>query len=100
MTTRPPLPRPGPLGLIQFAGIDMHSYADTCTADLKRWKSTNALRLEALQGLLEHAQIEAARGTEAIASLESERAANAILTDEIEALRAEIAAIAASLEVP
>jgi hypothetical protein len=104
------------LGLIQYAGIDMQSYADACVhafrkecrgddcgelaslkdsygqllagnVALKRWKSTNAPRLEALQGLLEHAQIEAAKGAEAIASLESERAANTILTDETAALR-------------
>jgi hypothetical protein len=33
--TRPPLPLPGPLGLIQYAGTDMHAYADTCTAALQ-----------------------------------------------------------------
>jgi hypothetical protein len=55
--------------------------------DLKRWRSTNAPRLEALQGLLETAQREAAAGAEAIATLASEREANAILTGEVEALR-------------
>ena len=28
--TRPPLPRPGSLGRIQYAGVDMYAYADTC----------------------------------------------------------------------
>lgn len=55
--------------------------------DLKRWKSMQAPRIEALQGLLEHAQREAWAGREAIASLASERAANAILTTELERLR-------------
>lgn len=54
---------------------------------LKRWKSTNAPRLEALQGLLTHEQHEAHAGREARASLASEREANAILTAEVEALR-------------
>ena len=57
---------------------------------LRRWKSTHAPRLEALEGLLSTSQIEAAAGEEAIATLESERAANAILTDEIERLRADL----------
>ena len=59
-------------------------------AELSRWKSTNAPRLEALQGLLDHERAEAAKGREAIASLASERAANAILTDEVAGLRAEV----------
>ena len=70
---------------------DLHarclSAADEIAA-LRRWKSTHAPRLEALQGLKEHAQAEAALGTEARTSLASEREANAILTAEIEALRA------------
>jgi hypothetical protein len=33
--TRPPLPRPGSLGLIQYAGTDMHAYADACTGALQ-----------------------------------------------------------------
>lgn len=57
---------------------------------LSRWKSTNAPRIEALQGLKDHAQSEAEKGSEAIASLASERNANAILTSEVEALRAEV----------
>lgn len=28
--TKLPLPRPGSLGLIQYAGVDMYKYADTC----------------------------------------------------------------------
>lgn len=51
---------------------------------LRRWKSTNAPRIEALEGLLSAARMEAAAGREAIATLASERAANALLTDEIE----------------
>ena len=58
--------------------------------DLARWKSTHAPRIEALQGLKDQAQAEAAKGAEAIASLASEREANAILTAEVEALRAEV----------
>jgi len=92
--TRPPLPEPDcitEMGVEYHSSNLIHAYADACvqaeTAELKRWKSTNAPRLEALQGLLEHAQIEAAKGAEAIASLESERAANTILTDETAALR-------------
>jgi hypothetical protein len=57
--------------------------------ELARWKSINAPRLEAKTGLLESAQLEAAAGQEAIATLASEREANAILTQENERLRAE-----------
>ena len=60
-------------------------------ADLRRWRSTAAPRLEALQGLLTAAQFEAHAGREAVLTLVSERAANALLTDEIERLRAELA---------
>jgi hypothetical protein len=56
---------------------------------LRRWKSTHAPRIEALQGLKDHAQQEAALGVEARTTLESERAANALLTDELEELRAD-----------
>lgn len=55
--------------------------------ELLRWKSTHAPRLEAMQGLLHAAQHEAHAGREAIATLDSERAANALLTDEVERLR-------------
>lgn len=58
---------------------------------LRRFKSINAPRLEALQGLKDHAEQEAAKGAEAIATVASERAANAILTDEVERLRADVA---------
>jgi hypothetical protein len=57
---------------------------------LRRWKSTNAPRLDSLQGLLEHERREAALGVEARATLASERAANAILTDELDALHWEL----------
>lgn len=60
-------------------------------AELKRWKSTAAPRLEALQGLLTAAQFEAHAGREAVLTLASERAANALLTDEVERLLAELA---------
>ncbi len=92
MADRLPLPEPdyAPLGHNYYNARSVHAYADAENAALLRWKSTNAPRLEALQGLLEHAQLEAAKGVEAIASLESERAANAILTDEVAALRAEL----------
>lgn len=59
---------------------------------LARWKSTNAPRLEALEGLLRAARQEAAKGAEAVSTLESERAVNAVLTQEVERLRAELAA--------
>ncbi len=62
-----------------------------CLVELRRWRSTNAPRLEALQGLLNTAQSEAAAGREAITSLASERAANALLTDEVERLREALA---------
>jgi biotin carboxyl carrier protein len=65
-------------------------------ADLRRWKSTHAPRIEALQGLLETAQREAAEGTEARSTLSSEREANTILTAEIELLRARIAELEAT----
>lgn len=57
---------------------------------LARWKSTNAPRLEALDGLLADARAEAAKGAEAISSLASEREANAILTAENDQLRAQV----------
>ena len=57
---------------------------------LARWKSTNAPRLEALEGLLADARAEAAKGAEAISSLASEREANAILTAENDQLRAQV----------
>lgn len=55
--------------------------------ELARWKSTHAPRLEALEGLLHAAQHEAHAGREAIATLASERAANAMLTNEADARR-------------
>lgn len=54
---------------------------------LQRWRSTNAPRLEALEGLLHTAQHELHGAREAVATLASERDANAILTAEVEALR-------------
>lgn len=60
--------------------------------ELLRWKSVHAPRLWALEGLLRQAQREAAAGREAIAnlaSLDSERQANAMLTAEVERLTAE-----------
>lgn len=59
-------------------------------ADLRRWRSTHAPRLDALAGLLHAAQHEAHAGREAVATLASERAANARLTGEVEALRDDI----------
>ena len=76
----------------------IHAYSDAENAALKRWKSTNAPRIEALDGLLKHAQIEAAKGAEAIASLASERAANAILTDENAALTEQVRVLREALE--
>lgn len=76
-------------------GVLAKRAADALTAQaaeieaLKRWQSTHAPRIEALEGLLHAAQIEAHAGREAIATLSSEREANALLTSEIEALRAD-----------
>jgi hypothetical protein len=67
-------------------------------ADLRRWRSTHAPRIEALQGLLGTAQREAAEGTEARSTMSSEREANTILTAEVELLRARIAELQAELE--
>lgn len=67
-----------------------HGHADprvwacpTCLVELRRWKSTNAPRLLALEGLLQAAQREAAGAQEAIATLASEREANALLTEKV-----------------
>lgn len=60
--------------------------------ELLRWKGTHAPRIEALEYLLAAAQQEAAAGREAITSLASERAANELLTNEVERLRADVAA--------
>ena len=57
-----------------------------CTAELRRWKSTNAPRLEALEGLLRTAQLEAHGAREAIATLASEREANSMLTERVRLL--------------
>lgn len=51
---------------------------------LRRWKSTHAPRMDALEGLLHAAQAEAESGREAVATLDSERLANARLTAELE----------------
>lgn len=69
-----------------------------CVAELRRWKSTHAPRLEALEGLLHAAQHEAHAGREAIAALASERAANAVLTDEVERLQSTAAEVIAAFE--
>ena len=60
--------------------------------ELMRWKSTHAPRLKALEGLWHAAQREADASREAVATLASERAANALLTDEVERLRGDVAA--------
>jgi hypothetical protein len=57
-----------------------------CLVDLRRWKSTHAPRLDALEALLTVAQREAAQGKEARETLESERAANALLTEQVQQL--------------
>jgi len=54
---------------------------------LRKWKSTNAPRIEALKGLLATANAQAERAREAVESLESERRANAILTAEVQQLK-------------
>lgn len=68
--------------------------------ELLRWKGTHAPRLVAVEGLLREAQHEAAARREAIAnlaSLDSERQANAMLTAEVERLTAERDALRAVL---
>lgn len=55
---------------------------------LRRWKGTHAPRLAALEGRLHAAQHEANAGREAIATLASERAANALLTERVQMLEA------------
>ena len=55
---------------------------------LRRWKSTHAPRLAAFEAAHKTAQADAEAGREAAATLASERAANALLTDEVERLRA------------
>ena len=72
--------------------------------ELRRWKSTHAPRLEALESMLRGAQLGAAAGLEARQSLASERAANAVLAEEVERARAVIeqcrAALAEELSAP
>ena len=58
--------------------------------ELMRWKSTHAPRLKALEGLWHAAQREANASREAVATLASERAANALLTDEVERLHGQM----------
>ena len=65
---------------------------------LARWKSTNAPRIRALEGLLEHSQIEAAAGREALQTLTSERAANEVLTNELAAAQAQVARLEADAQ--
>lgn len=68
----------------------------TCLVDLRRWKSTHAPRLAALEGLLHAAQKEAHDGREAMATLASERAANALLTGRVQWLENALEHIAGS----
>jgi hypothetical protein len=70
-----------------------------CVAELRRWKSTNAPRLKALEEMYRGAQIGVAAGLEARQTLASERAANAILTDEAERLRAALAKLVALKDI-
>lgn len=57
-----------------------------CLVELRRWKSTHAPRLDALEALLTVAQRESAQGRESRETLESERAANALLTEQVQQL--------------
>ena len=94
-------PTPGVCDLVQVDGLGKSSRSqhDADSAELRslcaerdelrRWKSTYAPRLAALEGSLQHAQREAAQGMEARSALASEREANAILTDELEAQQAQ-----------
>ena len=79
---------------------DLRAEADRLRAErdeLRRWKSTHAPRLDALEGLLHAAQAKAVAGDEAIATLASERAANSILTGDVDGLRNERDAALAEL---
>lgn len=82
----------GPRGMdygwnLQVHDSELHRDAAECLLELLRWKSIHALRLEALEGLLRTAQQEAHAGREAVSTLASERAANALLTGSLERLR-------------
>ncbi len=81
-------------GLLYEEAADMIDSLVLEVEQLSRWKSTNAPRIESLEGLLEHERSEAAAGKEAlveirkvIEELASEREANAILTAEVERLK-------------
>lgn len=61
----PPLPRPGSLGLIQYAGVDMLSYAAAVSADARRtaeyWKAEHSAgneRIKVLEDVLRMALAE------------------------------------------
>ena len=60
--------------------------------ELMRWKSTHAPRLKALEGLWHAAQREATASRGAGAAGAGERAANALLPDEVERRRGDVAA--------
>jgi chromosome segregation ATPase len=83
---RTPMPIADLIPMIQASKDALEQQAAELHA-LKRWRSTNAPRLEALEGLLHTAQHELHGAREAVATLASEREANAILTAEVEALR-------------
>ena len=59
---------------------------------LRRWKSTHAPRVQALEEMVRTYQLRESASFEAITSLASERAANALLTEEVERLRSALAA--------
>lgn len=53
--TLPPLPRPGPLGLIQYAGVDMLQYAGEVSA--AKDADIAGLRAELLKSLADNAPL-------------------------------------------
>ena len=62
--TLPPPPRPGPLGLIQYAGVDMQEYAAAVSsakdAEIERLRAgANGLRTELLVLLADNAALRA-----------------------------------------
>ena len=75
--------------LIRTEAADMLLQQAEQIEQLGRWKSTNAPRIEALEGLLAITQRQVSTSRESAQMLESERQANAILTTENESLKAD-----------
>ena len=81
--TLPPLPRPGPLGLIQYAGVDMQEYAAAVSA--AKDAEIVQLRAELLKSLADNAALR-----KRVRELTTQAMFN---TSTIERLRAEVAGL-------